>query len=374
MPRRARRRGHARAGRRPPDGRDQACAPRPARGRAGTDHRCGAAPWGWPTSSACPPPRPGRRPRTDEARVRGTGDTGGTGGRRTDSRAGSRLAHADCLLGTRVRVGRSDPNRATPCRPPRRDPRPAPRSAAPSFRPLDTRRTADSRGMTARFRLRLPDSNRTARLQRPACCRYTKADRADQGAASAYQCAASRVVVRTPSRPPCAQTRRRRAVTTGQAGQGPIGAPVTVHDGPVTSTPRQRTWHAVRDGYSGRRARMTGKQRREQLLDVASQALRQEGFRRHQRRGDRRDRTGLQTGGATSTSAARRVCTRSSSTARSRPCWPRSPRPCPPTAIHESCSRTPHWPCSGTSRALPTGSGSWSVTPRSPSPPAPSPA
>ena len=45
---------------------------------------------------------------------------------------------------------------------------------------------------------------------------------------------------------------------------------------------------------SASRARMTGTQRRAQLLDVVAHAVRREGLRRHERRGDRRPRRGVQ--------------------------------------------------------------------------------
>ena len=76
----------------------------------------------------------------------------------------------------------------------------------------------------------------------------------------------------------------------------------------------------------------------------------------------------------TSTSAARRASTRSSSTARSGPCS--RPRDVVPDLTRTSrrgcCSRTPRSPCSTTSRARPTASASWCATRRWRSRPAPS--
>ena len=67
-----------------------------------------------------------------------------------------------------------------------------------------------------------------------------------------------------------------------------------------------------RDG----RVRMTGKERREQLLDIGRVAVRREGLRRHLGRGDRGQRPGSPSRWSTSTSAARKASTRSWSTAR----------------------------------------------------------
>ena len=65
-----------------------------------------------------------------------------------------------------------------------------------------------------------------------------------------------------------------------------------------------------------RRIRMTGKERREQLLDIGRIAVRREGLRRDLGRGDRRQGRASPSRSSTSTSAARRASTRSSSTAR----------------------------------------------------------
>ena len=77
---------------------------------------------------------------------------------------------------------------------------------------------------------------------------------------------------------------------------------------------------ARRAGPGAAGVRMTGKERREQLLDDRPHALRRARLRRHLGRGDRRPRPASPSRWCTSTSAARRACTRSSSTARCAPC------------------------------------------------------
>ena len=125
-----------------------------------------------------------------------------------------------------------------------------------------------------------------------------------------------------------------------------------------------------RDATAG--PRMTGKERREQLLDIGRSLFAEKGFDAHLRRGDRRSGPASPSRSSTSTSAARKASTRSSSTARCSALLDRitgalTSRPPARAARAGGASR-----CSTTSRRRPTASASWCATRRSPSRPAPS--
>ena len=93
------------------------------------------------------------------------------------------------------------------------------------------------------------------------------------------------------------------------------------HDGIGDRSPGQgRTDHQLTvpdDGQAAPRAAHRGR----------PEAVCRQGFRGHHRRGDRRQGRASPSRSSTSTSAARRACTPSSSTARSRPCSTGSPAP-----------------------------------------------
>ena len=118
-------------------------ARRRARGRAASARRGCAAPWGWPNASGCPRLRRGRRRRRGGCRSRGLP---------SDRLERCHSAVTATVAGPRCRR-RSGHSTGPPGR-----------VRGPSGR---------SGGSAPRIR------TWTARLQRPACCRYTRADRPD---------------------------------------------------------------------------------------------------------------------------------------------------------------------------------------------------